>query len=294
MKKNALIVFALLINLYGFAQEIKPMSKGFITVTTGQKMPFTNLRIIDNQVIFMNVETKTEFTYFVANIKQLEDMDKNVIYTKKTIEKTEPKKEVKIVNDSLFRPNYPEGIYKTKEDFINKKPTETVKIVAKGLVGFEKPFLNNIEHNCFFYYNATDEKIKNVFAVSYNGHLYFQVNAILSNRNKNDRAQTNSQPNGFVRVIMGGVNYFYTEANLVNQWAQGLAYSGGAIGGALASNMVHGKGVVWDFKNQEFNIFKNCEDYNDFVKEKYSDGLQDCPNQQPNVLEIRKVIAKIK
>ncbi len=294
MKKIALIIFALLINLYSFCQEIKPMSKGIITVTTGQKMSFTNLRVVDNQVVFRNEETKSEFTYFVANIKQLEDLDKNIIYTKKTVEKTESPKEIKTVNDSLFRPNYPEGIYKTKEDFINKKPTETVKIVAKGLVGFEKPYLNNIEHNCFFYYNDTDEKIKNVFAVSFKGHLYFQVNAILSNRNKNDRAQTNSQPNGFVRVIIGGDNYFYTEANLVNQWAQGLAYSGGAIGGALASNMIHGKGVVWDFKNQEFNIFKNCEDYNDFIKEKYPDGVQDCPDQQPNVIVIRKVIMKIK
>lgn len=295
MKKITITILFILVNtIFAYAQvEIKPMPKGFITVTTGQKMQFTNMRVQDNQVTFMNVETKTEFTYFVTNIKQLDDEKNNIIYAKKVIAK-EVSKEIIPVNDSLFRPNYPEGIYKTKEDFLNKIPFQTVKIVAKGLIGIEKPFLNTIEHNCFFYYNDSDEKIKNVFAVSYKGHLYFQINAILSNRNKNDKAQTNSQPNSFVRVIIGGDHYFYTEANLVNQWAQGLAYSGGAIGGALASTMIHGKGVIWDFKNQEFNIFKNCEDYNDFAKEKYPIGVQSCPDQQPNVLDIRKVMEKIK
>jgi hypothetical protein len=89
MKKIILFVFTLLIYLNCFSQEIKPMAKGYITVTTGQKMQFTNLRIQDNQVVFMNVETKTEFTYFVATIKQLEDEKNNIIYTKVVVAKNE-------------------------------------------------------------------------------------------------------------------------------------------------------------------------------------------------------------
>ena len=58
--------------------------------------------------------------------------------------------------------------------------------------------------------------------------------------------------------------------------------------------MIKGKGIVWDIKNQEFNIFKNCKDYNDFIKDKYPEGVQQCENQQPDMLLVRKAIEKIK
>lgn len=199
-------------------------------------------------------------------------------------------------NDSLFKPNYPEGVYRTKEDFINKKPFQKVELTPKGLIGLEKPTLTNITHNCFFYYTFSDEKIKDAFAISYKGHLYFQIYAILENRNKTDRAQSNNFPNSFVRVLLGGTNYLYTEADLANGWAQGLAVGGvgGAVGFAMSNKMIYGKGIVWDFKNNEFNIFKNCEDYNDFIKDKLPEGIQKCKKNQPDVLLIRNDIEKIK
>lgn len=201
-----------------------------------------------------------------------------------------------ISTDSLYKPNYPEGIYRTKEYFIKKIPFQRTTVVPKGLIGLTKPTLNTIVHNCFFYYSFSDEKIQDVFAISYKGHLYFQISAILKNRNKTDRAQSNNFPNSFVRVILGGNNYLYTEAELSNVWAQGIAYGGigGAVGGALANKWVYGKGLVWDFKNNEFNIFKNCEDYNEFIKDKNNDGIQTCKENQADVFRIRKDIEKIK
>jgi hypothetical protein len=297
MRKFCVFVVLVFCSSIFYAQEKANISKGFITLVTNQKMEFTNLHYDIDKIIFTNIQTKSEFTYFVNSVKLIEDIDKNVLYAKKIEPKLESKTdEIIAPKDTLFKPNYPEGIYKTKDDFINKKPSEVVKIIPKGLYGFTKLFLNSIEHNCFFYYDESDEKIKNTFAVSFQGHLYFQINAILSNRNKTDRAQSNDFPNSFVRVIIGGENYFYTEANLANQWAQGLAYGaiGGATGGALAAQVVYGKGIVWDFKNNEFNIFKNCEDYNDFAKQVYPKGTQECNDQQPNVLEIRKIMKIIK
>ena len=289
MKKKILILVLFVSNLLAIAQDRNPIYKGFITLENNDRIEFVNLSYDRKLVIFTNVATKREMSYFANSIKKIEKyVDPKPIVPKEVV------KEIK--KDTLFKPNYPDGIYKTKEDFINKKPSEVVSLVQKGLYGFEKPILANIAHNCYFYTNTTDSKIKNVFAVSYKGYLYFQINGILSNRNKTDRAQTNNAPNGFVRVIMGGENYFYTEADLTNQWAQGLAYGGvgGVAGVIIANSIVYGKGVVWDFKKQEFNIFKNCEDYNDFAKEIYPEGIQDCPNQQPDVLKIRKVLFKIK
>jgi hypothetical protein len=282
------------------AQELKAIPKGFITISTGQKIEFSDLNFVDTQVIFTNIATKTQFTYFLNSINLIEDESHSVIFKKFIPAKSEPalmkEQELFQENDTLFKPKYPEGVYYTKEDFINKKASNVGKLIPKGLIGFEKPILNTIEHNCFFYIESSDEKLTNVFAVSFQGHLYFQINAILSNRNKKDRAQSNDFPNSFVRVIIGGDNYFYTEANLSNAWAQGLAYGGvgGAVGGSLANTFIYGKGIVWDFKNKEFNIFKNCEDFNEFITSVYSDGVQVCINQQPNYLKIREIIKKIK
>lgn len=277
-----------------FSQEIKPVTKGTITLCTNQKIKFRNLKYKEGMVTFVNMTTNSDFTYFLNAVRLIEDESNTVIY--KRIEETKSKENtVEIISDTLFRPNYPPGIYKTKEDFINKKATPEEGIAAKGLIGIEKPFLADIEHSCYFY-TRSDRKIKNVFAISYEGHLYFQIDAILSNRNKTDRAQDSQFPNGFVRVIMGGENYYYTEADLSNLWAQALSYGavGGAAGGYLAKSAIYGKGVVWDFKNQEFNIFKNCSDYNDFIKAIYPEGVQDCPKQQPNIWKIRKDMEKVK
>lgn len=197
-------------------------------------------------------------------------------------------------SDTLFRPHYPEGVYYTKEDFIHQRADNSKAIQMRD---FDQQILKEAIHNPFFYFSESNKKVKNVFAISYKGHLFFQVKAILKNRNKTDRAQENKNPNSFVRVIIGGENYFYTEVNLANQWAQGAYYGGigGAVGGALANDLIKGKGVVWDFKNKEFNIFKSCKDYNEFIFEAaLFDDIQDCKNHQPDIFEVREAIEKIK
>jgi|SRR5690554_1442977 len=197
-------------------------------------------------------------------------------------------------SDTLFRANYPEGIYYTKEDFINKRADNSKAIQMRD---FDQQILKEAIHNPFFYFSESNKKIKNVFAISYKGHLFFQVKAILKNRNKKDRAQENKNPNSFVRVIIGGENYLYTEVNLANKWAQGAYYGGvgGTAGSILANDLINGKGMIWDFKNQEFNIFKSCKDYNDFIFElALFDDIQECKKHQPDIFKVREAMEKIK
>lgn len=197
-------------------------------------------------------------------------------------------------SDTLFKANYPEGIYYTKNDFINKRANNSKAIQMRD---FNQQILKEAIHNPFFYFVVTNKKVKNVFAISYNGHLFFQVKAILKNRNKEDRAQESKNPNSFVRTILGGNNYLYTEANLANKWAQGAYYGGigGAVGGTLANDLIKGKGVVWDFKNQEFNIFKSCKDYNEFIFDLGSfDDIQECKQHQPDIFKVREAMQKVK
>ena len=276
------------------AQQKNFVAEGLITLKNNQTTGFEKLYFVGEKVAFKNVATNTQTVFLLADIYKIEDDAQHVVYKNGERQKME---EVKVpeIQDTLFKPRYPEGIYKTKEEFIAKKPSSTETVRPKGLVGLDKPLLITIEHACYFY-DMADYKFKDVFAISYKGHLYFQVQAILDNRNKTDRAQASDFANGFVRVIMGGDHYFYTEADLSNAWAQGVAYGGvgGAGGGALARSFVNGKGIVWDFKNNEFNIFKNCKDYNAFIHPLYPAGVQECKKQQANIWEIRKAIEKIK
>lgn len=198
------------------------------------------------------------------------------------------------LKENTAKTDYPEGIYVTKEDFIKKIPSKNQELSKKGLIGFTKEMVDDNVSECFFYDAQSDKKLKNVFAVVYHSSLYFNVAAILTDRNKTDRAQTSDFPNSFIKVLFGGDNYIYTELALANVWAKGLAYNAGAAGSAIAGTLNTGKGIVWDYKNQEFNIFKNCEDYNDFIKDKYSAGVQKCPKQQPDNSEVRKAIDIIK
>lgn len=196
-------------------------------------------------------------------------------------------------NSNFYQTSLPSGIYKSKADFLKGTPSDTVKVVPKGLTGLTKKELATASQNCYFYELVTDKKITNVFAVVYGGNLFFQINGILKNRNKTDRAQQNNQPNGFVAVLFGGNNFLYTEAQLVNGWAYGAMSGSGVAGSVAAQGMIDGKGVVWDFKNSEFNIFKNCKDFNEFIKDKNLSAVQECGKHQPDMLKVRESVKAI-
>lgn len=169
---------------------------------------------------------------------------------------------------SSFKPDYPEGIYATMNDFINKKPSEIIALTPRGFT-LKREIFTDVPNDCFFYYTAEDKKVKNTFAICYKGELYFQIYTILENRNKKDNNQEAEFSNAFVKVRNGGTHYFYMEAELGNKW-------GNALGGGGPESTNVAKGVVWDFKNKEFNIFKNCKDYNEFMQSVYPGGVQNC------------------
>ncbi|WCO02629.1 hypothetical protein [Psychroserpens ponticola] len=196
--------------------------------------------------------------------------------------------------DSLFYPNYPDGIYETKADFLSKTPSNNEAINALELVNLKRIHKDSLPHNCFFFYDKSRSKIRNVFAIVHNGQTFFQIKTILKHRNKNDRAQQNSKSHSFVRVIFGGNNYLYTEVNFRNKWKVNPVLNTGMVGGLIYSNKTYGKGVVWDFKNDEFNIFKSCKDYNNFIVDKLPEMVQECKSDEPNNFKVREAIQIIK
>ncbi|PZU90634.1 MAG: hypothetical protein DI529_02595 [Chryseobacterium sp.] len=293
--KKILLPVAIFIFAFTFGQEKKNYKEGIITTSTNEIIAFKDLTWDKNgKAHYLNATNKEMEELFDNSIKNIEEVsESDPKFTSITGETFQPSSS-NAGKENTAKTDYPEGIYTTKEDFIKKTPSKNQKLSKKGLIGFTKELVDDSVSECFFYDFNSDKKLKDVFAVVYHGSLYFNIAAILTNRNKTDRAQTSDFPNSFVKVLFGGDNYLYTEAALANVWAKGLAYNAGAAGGVLAGTLNTGKGIVWDYKNQEFNIFKNCEDYNDFIKDKYPNGVQKCPKQQPDNIEVRKAIDIIK
>jgi|GEM_PF-303916 len=326
--RSVLLLFTLFFSLHSLAQNEKILSKkGMIILEDNKHIPYLNVKLTNGNFRYTD-EQGIEKELLMKEVMYIEDEQNAKIFTNKTVVERYKKNEEKRLEEektataerNLKKQEerakleeerklklLPNGIYYTKEDFLNKNPNSTEIIVPKGLIGFEKPELNGIPDVCFFYSKNSDKKIKKVFAIAYEGHLYFQIQAILNNRNKTDRAQTNDFPNSFSRVLIAGENYYYLESDLVNLWVQGVAYNMGATGTFIAQDLSSAnvklgrtqnfgskKGIVWDIKNKEFNIFKNCNDYNDFIKNLYPDGIQECDKHQPDILKVREAIEKIK
>jgi hypothetical protein len=199
--------------------------------------------------------------------------------------------------------NYPSGIYKTKSDFINKKPSSNIELKTKEI----ELIINNdsIIERCYFYDKHRGKKIRKVFAVSHKGFLYFRNGTILKHKNKKDKFMSGSK-NEFTLVRLGGKNFLYAEAGLINHWKIGLSAGvssgvGEIIGNELGRSIQksypestkYGKGVIWDYKKKEFNIIRDCNDYNEFLENSTLEKIN-CGNKKFDLRKIRVDIETIK
>ena len=199
---------------------------------------------------------------------------------------------------------YSNGLYKTKEDFINKKPSEARQLLVKKIELINDT--DSIIRRCYFLDKETNKRIKKIFAVVYNSELYFSNWAILEYKNKDDKSLSPaSSMNAFVLVTIWGKKCLYAEAGLVNHWQVGLSNGvAGGVGGIVGSELgkaidnsypsttQFGTGVVWDTKNNEFNIFRNCPDFNEFI-ESYPVEKIDCKNEVFDLNRVREIIQTI-
>lgn len=192
---------------------------------------------------------------------------------------------------------YPEGIYKSKNDFIQKTPSDTSSIKVKNR--FPKEDIDTLIRRCFFINEVSGKKIKKAFAIVHHGKLYFRTGAILENLNTNDQALSpaTSASNQFVLVLIGGDNYLYSEAGIINHWDAGI--KGGIRSNIYISNYqdndyyTNTMGFVWDHKAKKFDVFRNCEDFVQFMR--INDLKEfDCSKQKITFDDLVKYIDMIK
>lgn len=184
MKK---IILVIIFSFWGnsFSQEIPtPITEGIVTTTTNERIPFNNLRKEGFEIIFKNILTGTDFRYLPNTIKKIEDMEYNILYINPKFE-NEPNIKDKYIPpiNSFFKPEYPDGIYLTKEDFLNKTPKNEILKLGDDY----GPYLDEYILFCkttHFYYKDSVKKVKDAYAISHNGYLYFQTKIIIKNRSK--------------------------------------------------------------------------------------------------------------
>ncbi|MBW8331834.1 MAG: hypothetical protein K0M40_07430 [Prolixibacteraceae bacterium] len=206
---------------------------------------------------------------------------------------------------TMYKSSFPEGLYRTKEDFIKKTPTEFLQLTIDRIRLVNDS--DSVARRCFFIEKETNKRVKKVFAISHNGHLYFSNWAIIDNKAKSDKSVSPVESmNSFVRVLIHGENFLYAEGAFLNPWQSGISAGfasgvGGIIGSELGNAIdksypittFGGTGVVWDIKKEEFNIFRNCSDFNEFFE---TDSVEkiDCGKQIFELKQIREIMDKIK
>jgi hypothetical protein len=163
------------------------------------------------------------------------------------------KKEVQYIKKGDFPP----GIYLTIDDVLNKKPSSTEELYFKGAVDTKD---NENPEKVFFYLKEKDKKVRIPVGVSHKGEMYFQTYRKYTN--KKDKGYDPDAYSRFCKVTNYG-RFIYFEEDMKGIWTKGLLANLGPAGYSISGKI---KGIILDLENKEFNMLRNCEDLNDFLK----------------------------
>lgn len=155
--------------------------------------------------------------------------------------------------------SYPKGIYQTFETFKSGVPSDSITTFVK------KTGNDTISHR--FYNGITNIRLKKEFAFSDGNQLYLNLNQIIKNFEKEDRGQLKDDGNYHIKALNIGARYIYFEDYFTSSEA---AIMGGLMAASIARRV---KGLVYDREKQQFNLFKNAQDFEKFIKENHPEYL---------------------
>jgi len=252
---------------------------------------FTIEKIIEgrfeyNRLLVLIDETDTLFyDYRIGIENQLIELENSTNTNSNDQGKQENKSEIiREIDAGKFRPNYPDGVYMSLESFNLKAPQRAVLIPVERK-GRQVTKIDTLPDICDFFYESSNDVVSRCFAVSFHGYLYFRAGAVLENKSKNDKNQSVKEFNTFFRVLMGGKQFLYSEFE--------FAYSKSNVYG-FQNTRFEQKGVVWNVKKHEFDIFNSCKNYNIFLEEEGGKSRTDCKKGElPNLDEVRAFIKHI-
>jgi hypothetical protein len=184
---------------------------------------------------------------------------------------------------SIRKGDFPEGIYMTLEDVLNKKPSSTEELYFKTC---KKCDSLDLPEKAFFYFKEKNKRVRIPLAVSHKGEMYFQTYRKYTN--KKDNGYDPDQYSRFCRVLNYG-RFIYFEENMKGLWSKAFL---GALSPLTYSINGKTKGIVLDLENKEFNILQNCDDLNDFLSAHNIPEIQ-CNPEAYTIGDLRAKIEEI-
>lgn len=179
--------------------------------------------------------------------------------------------------------DFPEGVYMTLEDVLNKKPSSTDEVYFETNEKYDD---KNLPEKAFFYLKKNDKKIKFPLAVSFKGEMYFQTYRKYTN--KKDKGYDPDAYSRFCKVTNYG-RFIYFEESMRGMFSK---FALGAVNPVTYSINGNIKGIVLDLENREFNMLRDCEDLNNFLKEKNISEIE-CKSDKYTIGELRAKIDEI-
>lgn len=184
---------------------------------------------------------------------------------------------------SIKKGDFPEGVYETLEDVLNKKPTSTDEVYFKPS---DVKDSSESPDKVFFYFKQKDKKIRIPLAVSHSGEMYFQTYRKYTN--KKDKGYDPDQYSRFCKVTSYG-RFIYFEENMRGMWSKALLGNLSPMTYLMNGNI---KGIVLDLDNKEFNMLRDCTDLNDFLKQHQIREIK-CDPDKFTIGELRTTIDEI-
>ena len=184
---------------------------------------------------------------------------------------------------SIKKGDFPEGVYQTLEDVLNKKPTSTDEVYFKPSDSRDS---SSSPEKVFFYFKQKDKRVRIPLAVSHNGEMYFQTYRKYTN--KKDKGYDPDQYSRFCKVTNYG-RFIYFEENMKGLWSKALMGNISPITYSIKGNI---KGIVLDLDNREFNILRDCKDLNDFLKQHQIPEIT-CDSDKFTIGELQATIDEI-
>lgn len=179
--------------------------------------------------------------------------------------------------------DFPDGVYMTLEDVLNKVPTSTDEVYIYNNDNSDNA---SLPEKAFFYFKKTDKKIKIPLAVSYKGEMYFQTYRKYTN--KKDKGYDPDAYSRFCKVTNYG-RFIYFEESMRGTFSKFLLGGINPMTYAINGNI---KGIVLDIENREFNMLRDCADLNDFLMKKNIPQIE-CNSEKYTIGELRAQIDEI-
>jgi hypothetical protein len=193
---------------------------------------------------------------------------------------------------------YPEGIYMTHRSFIKKDPNSQKTVEARNIFKSKEVIDDPMIDNCYFYEKRSGKKIKDAFAISFRGSLYIQIKSMLELMEKKDSKSKIDYKDSYIRVLDQG-KYLYMEGYFKKGGSGiGIGIGAGPIGIGTGgfngnNNPEELKGIIYDFDNDSFDLFRDCGDFNEFLNNYYPEKAFECERKTVPVELVRKIMLDI-